>query len=59
LVQAPDGRDTLFVAGRLVTAVRLLGRKKGDLYVEPYGMFGLLDPDNEVSQDLLSEECSE
>jgi hypothetical protein len=52
----PDGRDTLFVAGRLVTAVRLLGRHKGDLYVEPYGMFGMLDPDNEVSQDLLSEE---
>ena len=52
----PDGRDTLFVAGRLVTAVRLLGRHKGELYVEPYGMFGLLDPDNEVSQDLLSEE---
>jgi hypothetical protein len=52
----PDGQDTLFVAGRLVTAVRLLGRHQGDLYVEPYGMFGLLDPDNEVSQDLLSEE---
>lgn len=52
----PDGRDTMFVAGRLVTAVRLLGRHKGELYVEPYGMFGLLDPDNEVSQDLLSEE---
>ncbi|HWP05214.1 MAG TPA: hypothetical protein VNN72_05705 [Polyangiaceae bacterium] len=52
----PDGKDTLFVAGRLITAVRLMGRHKGDLYVEPYGMFGLLDPDNEVSQDLLSEE---
>lgn len=52
----PDGKDTLFVAGRLITAVRLLGRRKGELYVEPYAMFGLLDPDNEVSQDLLAEE---
>jgi hypothetical protein len=52
----PDGRDTTFVAARLVTAVRLLARRKGDLYVEPYGMFGVLDPDNEVSQDILSEE---
>jgi hypothetical protein len=39
-----------------VSAVRLIGRKKGDFYVEPYGMLGLLDPDKDVEQDLASEE---
>jgi len=55
----PDGRDTLFVAGRLVTAVRLLGRKKGDLYVEPYGMFGLLDRTTRCPKTSSRRRCSE
>jgi hypothetical protein len=52
----PDGRDAVFVAGRLITALRFLARKKGDFYIEPYGMLGVLDPDTEVSADFAVEE---
>jgi hypothetical protein len=52
----PDGRDTLFWATRLVTAVRFGGRHQREFYVEPYGMLGLLDPDTEVLNDILAEE---
>jgi hypothetical protein len=52
----PDGRDTLFWATRLVTAVRFGGRHRFEFYVEPYGMLGLLDPDTEVLNDILAEE---
>jgi hypothetical protein len=52
----PDGRDATFAFARVISAVRLLGRHRGELYVEPYGMFGLLDPDRDVTQDLASAE---
>jgi hypothetical protein len=52
----PDGRDTLFWATRLVSALRFGGRRRLEPYVEPYGMFGLLDPDTEVLNDLMAEE---
>jgi len=52
----PDGRDATFLAGRLVSAVRFMARRKGDLYVEPYGMLGLLEPDTAVEHDFASEE---
>ncbi len=52
----PDGRDATFLAARLLTAVRFGGLRKGQLYVEPYGMLGILDPDNDVLEDIASEE---
>ncbi len=52
----PDGRDTLFWATRLVSAVRFGGQRRLEFYVEPYGMLGLLDPDTEVLNDLLAEQ---
>jgi hypothetical protein len=39
-----------------VSAVRFGGQHKRDYYVEPYGMLGLLDPDDQVSADFASEE---
>ena len=52
----PDKEDATFWAARLVSAVRFGGEHKGEYYVEPYGMLGLLDPDDQVSEDFASEE---
>jgi hypothetical protein len=52
-----DDRDAVFSAGRLVVAPRLGGHAKRDLYLEPYGMLGLFDPDTEVAEDLVFEEA--
>jgi hypothetical protein len=51
-----DSVDAVFASGRLMAAARFGGTKKGALYVEPYGMVSLFDPDTVVAFDMASEE---
>jgi hypothetical protein len=44
-----------FVAGRALLAYRFGGLEKGAPYVEPFGLYGLMDPDTEVVTDLFSD----
>ena len=50
-----DGEDATFLAGRAVLAYRFGGTEYGQLYLEPYGLFGILDPDLEVTADFAWE----
>jgi hypothetical protein len=50
-----DGQDTTFVAGRALVAWRLAGDKRRALFLEPYAMASLLEPDTSVVDDLLWE----
>lgn len=48
-------KEPLFVLGRALVAYRFGGLALGDPYLEPFGFFGLLDPDTEVVSDFGSE----
>lgn len=45
----------LFVTLRSIAAYRFGGIEKGDIYVEPYGSIGVLDPDSDVTSDMAWE----
>jgi hypothetical protein len=51
-----DAVDAVFASGRLMAAARFGGTKKGEVYVEPYGMVSLFDPDTVVAFDMASEQ---
>ena len=51
-----DDADAIFVSARAIAAYRFGGLSHGELYVEPYGMFAMLDPDVEVTSDTAFEE---
>lgn len=53
--KAPDDKDATFLSGRLIGAFRLGGTQTDALYVEPFGMIGMLDPDTEVDRDWAME----
>lgn len=44
-----------FVSGRALVGYRFGGLAEGDLYVEPFGFFALMDPDTEVVSDFVTE----
>jgi hypothetical protein len=44
-----------FAAGRALLAYRFGGAAQGELYVEPFGFFAVMDPDTEVVSDFVSE----
>jgi hypothetical protein len=50
-----DQGRPLFVAVRSIVAYRFGGIERGDLYVEPYGAIGVLDPDADVTADMAWE----
>jgi len=50
-----DGQDATFLSSRSILAWRFGGVEPEQLYVEAYGMFGVLDPDTEVVDDLALE----
>jgi hypothetical protein len=50
-----DGRDATFLAGRALAAWRFGSLKGRALYVEPFAMGSLLDPDASVREDVLWE----
>lgn len=50
-----DQGRPLFVAVRSIVAYRFGGIERGDLYVEPYGSIGVLDPDADVTADMAWE----
>lgn len=50
-----DRDRPLFVALRCILAYRFGGIEKGDLYLEPYGTVGALDPDSDVTADMAWE----
>src|SRR6187402_719777 len=45
----------IFVLGRALLGYRFGGVARGDVYVEPFGFFALLDPDIEVVEDFATE----
>jgi hypothetical protein len=51
-----DDVDAVFASGRLMAAARFGGTRKGETYLEPYGMVSVLDPDTVVAFDLASEQ---
>jgi hypothetical protein len=55
LVAEPTREHALFVEARGVAAWRFGGAKSGAVYVEPYLMGGLVDPDREIADDLVFE----
>jgi hypothetical protein len=50
-----DQDRPLFVAVRSIVAYRFGGIERGELYVEPYGTIGVLDPDADVTADMAWE----
>jgi hypothetical protein len=52
-----DTLDATFTMGRLVTAFRIGGAEREAFYVEPYQMFAVLDPDTDVTTDLVIDEA--
>jgi hypothetical protein len=50
-----DDSNAIFVSARAIAAYRFGGLEYGELYVEPYGMFAMLDPDTEVTADTAFE----
>ena len=55
LVAEPTRERALFVEARGLIATRLGGAKAGAVYVEPYVMGGIVDPDRELADDLVFE----
>jgi hypothetical protein len=53
--KAPDGRDAMFAAARALIAYRFGGMTDVAFYVEPYTHLAGLDPDVQVTSDLLWE----
>ncbi len=53
--KAPDDDDALFVAGRLCAGLRFGGMAPDQPYVEPFGLFSLMEPDTEVTSDFVYE----
>jgi hypothetical protein len=47
--------DVTFLTGRLLGAWRWGGLHRGELYIEPYATVGLLEPDTDVTADILFE----
>jgi hypothetical protein len=50
-----SGQDPIFVAARALAGYRFGGVKPGEPFIEPFGFFGLLDPDTEVVADFVTE----
>jgi hypothetical protein len=50
-----DSDDAIVLGGRFIAAHRFGGREREEFYIEPYGLFGLLDPDLEVKADFVWE----
>jgi hypothetical protein len=50
-----DGKDATFLAGRGILAYRFGGTTYEEFYVEPYALVAALDPDLDVTDDLLYE----
>jgi hypothetical protein len=50
-----DDRDAIFVCLRLIAGYRFGGVNYADPYLEPYGMVSGLDPDTDVTTDLVLE----
>jgi hypothetical protein len=50
-----DDKDAIFVTGRALVAYRFGGTVDEAAYVEPFGFFGVLEPDTEVRRDLAWE----
>jgi hypothetical protein len=50
-----DDEDATFVCLRLIAAYRFGGASYGEPYLEPYGMVSGLDPDTEVTSDVILE----
>lgn len=55
LVAEPTRQSALFLEARGVAAWRFGGAKAGAVYVEPYVLCGLVDPDHELADDLVFE----
>jgi hypothetical protein len=53
--KAPDGKNAVFLSGRALFAYRFGGVADEAFYVEPYLQAGALDPDLQVTSDLLWE----
>ncbi|HMJ51532.1 MAG TPA: hypothetical protein VK540_05630 [Polyangiaceae bacterium] len=51
----PDGKDAIFVAARALVAYRFGGTADEAFYVEPYALGAALDPDAQVTTDILWE----
>jgi hypothetical protein len=51
----PDGKDALFAVGRAMAAYRFGGTTDESLYVEPFALGAVIDPDVEVTDDRLWE----
>lgn len=47
--------DTVFAGGRAIVAWRTGGAEHGSCFVEPYAMFGMIDPDSGFGGDLVTE----
>ncbi len=50
-----DGKDAIYASARALIAYRFGGTADEAMYVEPYVHFGALDPDAQVTSDLLWE----
>lgn len=50
-----DQKDAVFVSGRVLGAYRFGGTQDDQLYLEPFGMYGLLDPDTDLARDFAWE----
>jgi hypothetical protein len=50
-MKVADGKDATFVMARALVGYRFGGIARDAFYVEPYGLFGVLDPDMEVVDD--------
>lgn len=55
LDKTADDDDAVFFSGRVLGAYRFGGVEDESFYVEPFGMFGLLDPDADVAKDFAWE----
>jgi hypothetical protein len=51
----PDGKDAVYVTARALVAYRFGGTTDEAFYVEPYALGAALDPDAQVTTDLLWE----
>ena len=53
--KVPDGKDALFMAARTTVAYRFGGTTDEAVYIEPYALASVLDPDTQVTTDQLWE----